>query len=120
MSKGLSSLGGLVYSTDQGRMCPDCSQPVSTCCCGQQRVQSGDGIVRVSRETKGRKGKGVTLISGVPLTAIELKQLAKKLKQRTSSGGSVKEGVIEIQGDQRDLLVELLQAEGYQVKKSGG
>jgi len=120
MSKRSNSFGGLVYSTDQGRMCPDCSQPIAQCCCGQESVPLGDGIVRVSRETKGRKGKGVTLISGVPLAAAELKQLAKMLKQRSSTGGAVKEGVIEIQGDQRDLMVELLQAEGYTVKRSGG
>ncbi|MEH6472039.1 MAG: translation initiation factor Sui1 [Halopseudomonas sp.] len=120
MSKRANSFGGLVYSTDQGRMCPDCSQPVDQCVCGQDSVPTGDGIVRVSRETKGRKGKGVTLISGLPLSATELKQLAKKLKQRSSTGGAVKDGVIEIQGDQRELMVELLQAEGYTVKKSGG
>ncbi|MEH6824352.1 MAG: translation initiation factor Sui1 [Motiliproteus sp.] len=120
MSKRSNAFGGLVYSTDQGRMCPGCAQAVAQCCCGQETVPSGDGVVRVSRETKGRKGKGVTLISGVPLASAELKQLAKKLKQRSSTGGAVKEGVIEIQGDQRDLMVELLQAEGYRVKKSGG
>ncbi len=120
MSKRSNSFGGLVYSTDQGRMCPDCSQPVAQCRCAQQSIPVGDGIVRVSRETKGRKGKGVTLISGVPLATAELKQLAKMLKQRSSTGGAVKEGMIEIQGDQRDLMVELLQAEGYTVKRSGG
>ena len=120
MSKRSNSSGGLVYSTDQGRMCPGCSQPVEQCRCSHEAEPDGDGIVRVSRETKGRKGKGVTLISGVPLKAAELKKLAKQLKQRCSTGGAVKDGVIEIQGDQRDLLVELLQAQGYTVKKSGG
>lgn len=120
MSKRSNSFGGLVYSTDQGRMCPGCSQPVEQCSCRSEAEPAGDGIVRISRETKGRKGKGVTLISGVPLKAAELKKLAKQLKQRCSTGGAVKDGIIEIQGDQRDLLVELLQAQGYTVKKSGG
>ena len=121
MGNGFEALGGLVYSTDQGRLCPGCSQPVAECCCKQQEVvPEGDGIVRVSRQTKGRKGKGVTLVSGLLLTPSELKQLAKQLKQRCGTGGAVKEGVIEIQGDQRDLLVELLQNQGYRVKKTGG
>ncbi len=120
MSKLSNAFGGLVYSTDQGRMCPGCSQPVEQCQCRSESEPVGDGIVRISRETKGRKGKGVTLITGVPLKSAELKKLAKQLKQRCSTGGAVKEGIIEIQGDQRDLLVELLQAQGYTVKKSGG
>ncbi|MFT5721492.1 MAG: translation initiation factor 1 [Motiliproteus sp.] len=120
MSKRTNALGGLVYSTDQGRMCPDCSLAIEQCSCALDSVPAGDGIVRVSRETKGRKGKGVTLISGVPLASAELKQLAKLLKQRSSTGGAVKDGVIEIQGDQRALMVELLQAQGYTVKRSGG
>jgi len=74
---------GLVYSTEQGRMCPDCKQPKDKCNCKQnQSGANSDGIVRVSRETKGRKGKGVTLITGIPSTEIELKFLAKELKTR--------------------------------------
>jgi translation initiation factor 1 len=79
-----------------------------------------DGVVRVARETKGRKGKGVTLISGVPLPPAELKTLARELKQKCGTGGTLKEGVIEIQGDQRDALIELLKARGWTVKRSGG
>ncbi|MDX1800696.1 MAG: translation initiation factor Sui1 [Marinobacter sp.] len=112
--------GGLVFSTDQGRMCPDCRQPVEACQCGNSSAPTGDGIVRVSRETKGRKGKGVTLITGVPLAEKELKALAKELKARCGVGGTVREGVVEIQGDQRDLLVPLLQARGWTVKRAGG
>lgn len=112
--------GGLVFSTDQGRMCPDCRQPVEACQCGKSSAPTGDGIVRVSRETKGRKGKGVTLITGVPLAEKELKALAKELKARCGVGGTVREGVVEIQGDQRDLLVPLLQARGWTVKRAGG
>ncbi len=111
---------GLVYSTEHGRMCPGCGQPKDACICGREEVPDGDGIVRVSRETKGRKGKGVTLIAGVALTASELKTLAKQLKQRCGTGGAVKDGVIEIQGDQRDILVEELKKRGYQVKRAGG
>ena len=111
---------GLVYSSDQGRMCPGCSRPVKQCGCHQEVPASGDGIVRVSRQTRGRKGAGVSLVTGVPLAAAELKALAKELKQKCGSGGTVKDGVIEIQGDHRDQLVALLQKKGYAVKRSGG
>lgn len=111
---------GLVYSTDQGRMCPDCRQSVEQCRCGEPQLPAGDGIVRVSREVKGRKGKGVTLITGVPLAGDELRDLARQLKARCGTGGTVKEGAIEIQGDQRDLLVPFLQEKGWTVRKSGG
>ncbi len=117
---GLEALGGLVYSTDSGRMCPDCSQPVAQCRCAEQALPEGDGIVRVRRETKGRGGKTVTSVSGVLLGAEELKALAKRLKNRCGCGGSVKDGVIEIQGDKAELLCELLTAEGYKAKRSGG
>ena len=112
----------VVYSTDQGRHCPECSQPIALCDCrkNNQHPPGGDGIVRLQRETKGRKGKGVTLISGVPLAPDALKKLAKELKQRCSTGGAVKDGVIEIQGDQRTVLKQVLQDKGYQVKLSGG
>lgn len=111
----------LVFSTEFGRACPECGQPVEQCVCGQDDgVPEGDGIVRVSRETKGRKGKGVTLVTGVPVTKDELKKLAKELKQKCGTGGALKDRIIEIQGDQRDLLVDLLKAKGFQVKKSGG
>ncbi|MEA1081223.1 translation initiation factor Sui1 [Marinobacter qingdaonensis] len=114
------SAGGLVFSTEQGRMCPGCRQPVADCICGQPARPEGDGIVRVSRETKGRKGKGVTLVTGIPLDDKELKAFAKVLKAKCGTGGTVKDGVVEIQGDQRDLLVPLLEAKGWTVKRSGG
>ena len=111
----------LVYSTSGGRMCPVCSKPVADCTCGRKTVPpKGDGIVRVSRSTKGRKGKGVTVVSGVPLTGDALKELALKLKQRCGAGGTVKEGAIEIQGEHRDLLVLELAKLGYNVRRSGG
>lgn len=117
---GLQALGGLVYSTETGRMCPDCSQPQAECRCAEPAVPEGDGVVRVRRETKGRGGKTVTSVSGVLLASDELKILAKKLKNRCGCGGSVKDGVIEIQGDKAELLVELLTLEGFRVKRAGG
>ena len=112
----------LVYSSELGRICPKCAKPVAGCICKQATmiVSRADGIVRVGRESKGRKGKGVTLISGVPLTTEELKDLARELKQKCGTGGTLKNGVIEIQGDHRDLLIDLLKAKGWTVKRSGG
>ncbi|WP_295476586.1 translation initiation factor Sui1 [uncultured Pseudomonas sp.] len=115
-----AALGGLVYSTDAGRHCPDCSQPVDACICKQTVVPAGDGIARVRRETKGRGGKTVTTVSGVPLAEDALKDLAKALKQRCGTGGSLKDGVIEIQGDHVELLVAELVKKGFKAKKSGG
>lgn len=117
-----NAFSGLVYSSEHGRMCPACSKPVADCSCRQPSTTTpaGDGVIRVGRETKGRKGKGVTLINGVPLPADELKKLAKELKQKCGSGGALKDGVIEIQGDHRDLLIDLLKAKGWIVKQSGG
>ena len=111
---------GLVYSTVLGRTCPDCGKAKAECVCRQSSQSAGDGRVRVSRETKGRKGKGVTLVTGLPVSGEALKNLAKRLKQVCGTGGTVKEGIIEIQGDHRDKLVEKLTDLGYTVKKSGG
>ncbi|PKO32954.1 MAG: stress response translation initiation inhibitor YciH [Betaproteobacteria bacterium HGW-Betaproteobacteria-9] len=120
MKSKLSSLGGLVYSTDAGRMCPGCRQPVAQCICGQKPVPSGDGIVRVSRETKGRGGKAVTLVKGLALDAAALAALGKQLKAACGTGGTVKDGVIEIQGDHVDKVMASLQAAGHKVKRAGG
>lgn len=118
-SKNLS--GGLVYSTDSGRMCPECRKPVSQCTCGQPKPPvAGDGVVRVSRETKGRAGKGVTLVKGLPLAVEPLTALGKKLKAACGSGGTVKDGVIEVQGDHCDKVMEVLRSLGYTVKRAGG
>ena len=112
---------GLVYSTKFGKMCPGCNKPTEKCICRKkQSIPKSDGIVRLMRETKGRKGKGVTLITGVPLENEGLKKLAKSLKQKCGSGGSLKNGVIEIQGDQRDALEKELGRLGYKVKRAGG
>ncbi len=112
----------LVYSDETGSTCLKCGQPLRKCQCNNKSTNSSrfDGIVRIQRETKGRKGKGVTLITGIPLTGDELKSLAKSLKQRCGTGGTIKNGVIEIQGDHRDLLLGLLQEKGWRVKKAGG
>ncbi|MCY1401182.1 putative protein YciH [compost metagenome] len=119
-ASSLSALGGLVYSTDTGRHCPDCGQPVAACICKQAVIPAGDGIARVRRETKGRGGKTVTTVSGVPLAGDELKELATALKRRCGTGGSLKDGVIEIQGDHVELLIEELTKRGLKAKKSGG
>ncbi len=116
-------MSDLVYSTEHGKMCPVCGKPEKSCVCKNAKltkVNDTDGFVRVGRETKGRSGKGVTVITGIPLNEIELKFLAKDLKTKCGVGGTVKDGVIEIQGDQRDLLVEELAKRGYKTKRVGG
>ena len=112
---------GLVYSTDTGRTCPGCGHPVKQCRCSKEKSQQqNDGVVRVSRQTKSRKGSGVCLITGIPLAEAELKKLAKQLKKKCGSGGTVKNGIIEIQGDQRDILVAALIQLGFKAKLAGG
>lgn len=113
--------GALVYSTDAGRHCPGCRRPLAECVCRDRSRprDGGDGIVRLRRETKGRKGAGVTLVTGLPLADRDLSALAKRLKARCGVGGSVKDGVIELQGDQRDKLHKLLVEAGYRVKLAG-
>ena len=118
--KGGRASGGLVYSTEAGRMCPACRMPVAACVCGRKAVPAGDGTVRVSRETKGRAGKGVTLVKGVALDATALAALGKQLKAACGSGGTVKDGVIEVQGDHCERVIELLKAQGHTVKRAGG
>ncbi len=112
---------GVVYSTEHGRMCPNCGRAVADCVCrANPRAPQGDGVVRVRRESKGRRGKTVTTISGVPLPEDDLRELAGRLKRRCGSGGAVKDGVIEIQGDFADALVPELTELGYTVKRAGG
>ena len=113
--------GGLVYSTEAGRMCPACRQPQAQCVCRSvSALPVGNGMVRVSRETKGRAGKGVTLVKGLPLGLAELTALGKQLKAACGSGGTVKDGVIEVQGDHVERVMAALVAQGYVVKRSGG
>jgi len=103
-------------------MCPECRRPSEQCRCKQKAASapSGDGAVRVGRQTKGRKGKGVTVVTGLPLVQADLEKLARDLKKKCGSGGTVRDGVIEIQGEHRDTLVEELGRRGYTVKRSGG
>ena len=117
-----ASTGGLVYSTDSGRMCPACRQPLATCSCGAQRatLPAGDGIARLSCETQGRGGKAVTLVRGLALDAEALAALGKRLRTACGAGGAVKDGVLEIQGDHRSRVVELLTQDGLRVKRAGG
>lgn len=111
----------LVYSTDQGRLCPECGQAQHIGPCENDTPPpAGDGIVRIQRQTKGRKGKGVTLITGLELHDKELNNLAKQLKKKCGTGGTVKDGVIEIQGDYRERLLEELTKLGHRVKLAGG
>jgi translation initiation factor 1 len=115
----------IVYSTGQGRRCPECGRAATECRCRRSKpaepvAPAGDGIVRVGRETKGRKGKGVTIVRGIPLTGDALAELATRLKKRCGSGGTVEAGVIEIQGEHRDVIVEELGKLGYTVRRSGG
>lgn len=115
----------IVYSTGQGRICPGCQRPVASCVCKTAkaeaaRTQARGGAIRVGRETQGRKGKGVTVITGLPLTGDALEALATQLKKRCGSGGTVRDGVVEIQGDHRETLVAELGRLGWTAKKSGG
>lgn len=117
-----AAAGGLVYSTDLGRTCPVCRQAVGACRCPLPgaAVPAGDGTVRVSRETAGRGGKAVTLVRGLALPPDALAALAKRLRAACGAGGTVKAGVVEIQGDHVERLLPLLQAEGWRVKRAGG
>lgn len=101
----------LVYSTETGRILPEKTKT---------ERPKGDGIVRIQRQTSGRKGKGVCVISGLDLEDKALVSLASELKRRTGCGGSVKEGIIEIQGDHRDILKQILEQKGFSVKLAGG
>ena len=114
--------GGLVYSTDSGRMCPSCRQPVAACTCKQSSsaAPASDGKVRVSRETKGRGGKAVTLVRGLGLEAAALADLGKQLRTLCGTGGTVKDGVIELQGDHVERVMERLKASGRVVVRAGG
>ena len=111
---------GLVYSTDSGRMCPSCRQPAAACACGKPAAPKGDGVVRVSRETKGRGGKTVTLVRGLDLEPTALAALGKQIRTACGAGGSAKDGVLEVQGDHAERIVELLQLTGQTVKRAGG
>ena len=115
----------LVYSTETGKTCPLCQKPVSECTCKKKKSISQtnikiDGIIRVQREVKRRKGKTVTTVSGFQLADDELKNLAAQLKRHCGTGGSVKDGVIIIQGDHREALITELKARQFKAKTAGG
>lgn len=117
-----SGPGGLVYSTEGGRMCPACRKPLAACDCAARakRLPAGDGVVRVSRETHGRGGKAVTVVRGLVLDAAALAELGKRLRAACGAGGTAKDGVLEVQGDHCVRVIELLQGEGWVVKRAGG
>jgi translation initiation factor 1 len=111
----------LVYSSEHGRVCPRCGRPQAACSCRKGgETPHGDGSVRIRREKKGRRGKTVTVISGLPLPADEIADLAGELKRRCGTGGSSKAGVIEIQGDHVETLMQELEARGHRPKRAGG
>ena len=115
----------LVYSTDSGRICATCGKPTKNCSCKGRKPKPqtnfhSDGIIRIKREKKGRKGKTVTTISGFREEAVDLKHIAKKLKTKCGTGGSIKNGMIIIQGDQRPTILSELQKQGFKVKLAGG
>lgn len=115
-----SSSGGLVYSTESGRMCPGCRQPTATCACKVSSTPVGDGVARVSRQSKGRGGKTVTLVKGLALDAVALAVLGKQLRTACGSGGTVKDDVLEVQGDHVERIVAELEKLGHKVKWAGG
>ncbi len=121
-SKRNHSPGGLVYSTEAGRMCPTCRKPLAQCVCRRvsRPLPAGDGVVRVQRESKGRGGKTVTVVKGVPLSEAGLVALGKQLRAACGSGGTAKDGVIEVQGDHVERVMDALRAQGYSVKRAGG
>ena len=119
--KPVNPNGGLVYSTEAGRMCPVCRHPIVQCACRKNAAPAaGDGVVRIFFETKGRGGKGVTVIRGLGLAEDALAALGKKLKAACGVGGTAKDGVVELQGDHRDRVMALLAAQGVKAKKAGG
>ena len=103
-------------------MCPDCRQPIAQCVCkaNNTKVAASDGVVRVSRETKGRAGKGVTVVKGLALDAAALAQLGKQLRAACGAGGTTKDASIEIQGDHCERVIEILRSQGLTVKRAGG
>lgn len=111
----------LVYSTDQGRLCPGCHRPKADCACKDaSRRPETDGVVRLQKQTKGRNGKPVVIVTGLPLNEAELKKLAKELKAKCGVGGTIEDNNILIQGDKRELIQQTLESKGYRVKLSGG
>ena len=121
MKKTSSSDAPLVYSSELGRICPGCGKPVKGCVCRKSSAApAGDGVVRVRRESKGRGGKTVMVITGLPLDTAGLTALAGDLKKLCGCGGTAKDGTIEIQGDHADKIMAGLAKRGYKAKRAGG
>ena len=120
--KNRPASGGLVYSTETGRMCPACRRPIAQCSCrtAAAPLPPADGIVRVQRETKGRGGKAVTIVRGAPVDAAGLVKLGQELKASCGSGGTIKDGTVEVQGDHVEKVMALLLQRGWKVKSAGG
>lgn len=117
-----SSNSKLVYSTETGRICPDCRRALADCACKAKAKAAtvGDGVVRVALQTKGRGGKSVTLVKGLALDATALAALGKQLRAACGSGGTTKDGVIEVQGDHCALILATLAKLGHPGKRAGG
>ena len=115
----------LVYSTEKGSVCPDCGRPVKKCACKRIKSESqfdveSDGIIRIRREKKGRKGKTVTTISGFQGSVDDIKQIVSDLKNKCGTGGTIKDGIVIIQGDHREAIQAELKKRSFQVKVTGG
>jgi translation initiation factor 1 len=114
---------GIIYSTGVGPICAGCRRPAAQCACKSAKgkpLRADAGGVRVSRQTQGRAGKGVTVITGLPLSPDGLEALSAEFKRLCGCGGTVRDGAIEIQGEHRDRLVAELVRRGYPAKRSGG
>jgi len=109
-----------VYSSEHGRHCSKCGRPLTQCTCKTAAQPQGDGVARIRRETKGRGGKTVTTITGLPLSGEALRTLLSDLKRQCGTGGALKDGIIEIQGDHRDVILAELKKRGLAVKLAGG
>lgn len=133
MTSRFNSNSRTVYTTESGRICPDCGRPIAACTCKKKSRSQGeptrssvaaslpkDGVVRVVLEKKGRGGKTVSIVAGLRLNDEDLRELSTELKRRCGTGGTVKDGLIEIQGDHRDVLMSVLKDKGYTVKRVGG
>jgi translation initiation factor 1 len=121
MKKSNSNDAPVVYSSEFGRICPGCAKPVKSCVCRKNSSQpAGDGVVRVRRESKGRGGKTVMVVTGLPLDATALTALAGELKRACGCGGTAKDGIIEIQGDHGEQILAELAKRGYKAKRAGG
>ena len=117
-----AKLAEMLHGSGQTPVCAVCGQPLGSCVCDLDKpaVANSQKTARVGRETKGRAGKGVTVVTGLTLAPAELEALATELKKRCGSGGTVREGVIEIQGEHRDTLIAELKRRGIAAKRAGG